>query len=189
MAAAQAKTSAPTIPLRACERCDGALSPKHKRFCSKACYVGHAQVARTCKQCAAEFFVYRSVANGSSNASANFCGRPCYHAWLGNAEYTGNRGHRWRHVRAEAIRRFPFCALCGSRKLQVHHIVPYRVTKDNAQSNLVPLCTKHHKRVEAWTNDIVRAGAPPEITKLVVRSIMLEHQIAGLTKLRMALHG
>lgn len=33
-------------------------------------------------------------------------------------------------------------------RLHVHHIVPYRLTHDNDNANLIPLCPKCHKNVE-----------------------------------------
>jgi hypothetical protein len=32
--------------------------------------------------------------------------------------------------------------------LQVHHAIPWRLTRDNSQGNLVPLCRRHHKIIE-----------------------------------------
>jgi len=32
--------------------------------------------------------------------------------------------------------------------IQCHHIVPYRVTKDNTEPNLITLCTSCHKKEE-----------------------------------------
>lgn len=30
----------------------------------------------------------------------------------------------------------------------MHHICPYRVSKDNSQENLIPLCKSHHHLIE-----------------------------------------
>jgi 5-methylcytosine-specific restriction endonuclease McrA len=62
---------------------------------------------------------------------------------------SGGRPARWRLARAEALRRNPFCAICGTfKRLDVHHIIPYRLTKDDSQDNLIPLCRRHHRQVE-----------------------------------------
>jgi predicted restriction endonuclease len=38
------------------------------------------------------------------------------------------------------------CAVCGSvKKCQVHHIIPKRVFKNDADDNLICLCHAHHK--------------------------------------------
>ena len=38
--------------------------------------------------------------------------------------------------------------------IQVHHAIPFRLTRDNSQANLFPLCVKHHKIVESIFVDI-----------------------------------
>jgi len=69
------------------------------------------------------------------------------------------------------------CAMCGTTDgLQVHHIVPFRLTRDNTQSNLVPLCLKHHKHVETVTHDIEAVTEDFEVMKLFMGNIIREHQ-------------
>lgn len=97
------------------------------------------------------------------------------------------RGSRWAAVRREALRLTPFCACCGRPKhLQVHHIVPFRLTRDNSQTNLIPLCRACHKRVEAVFHAVEAAGPPIPVTRLVLfcsihatRTVAL-HKLKGL---------
>lgn len=60
------------------------------------------------------------------------------------------RGRGWHGTRTEAIRRDNGrCRSCGATEcLQVHHITPYRETKDNNLDNLVTLCASCHMKVE-----------------------------------------
>jgi hypothetical protein len=121
-----------------------------RQYCSMDCRREATSVARVCETCGAGFRVARSVAFGTSNSSARFCSRPCYERHLCRTERISGRGSQWNKARKEALRRTPFCCLCGTTKrLQVHHAVPFRLTFDNDQSNLFPLCVKHHKIVEA----------------------------------------
>lgn len=73
------------------------------------------------------------------------------------------RGSNWKRIRQEALQRQPFCLFCGPRdqRLQVHHIIPYRLTSDNGSANLVPLCLPHHRRVEAIFVAFERSVAEP----------------------------
>jgi hypothetical protein len=133
-----------------------------RRYCSVSCRRAaqrSARVERECVACGMLFSVARSVLSGKTNASARFCSRPCYETHLCRTDRTSGRGCRWDEHRAEALRRAPFCALCGTMKrLQVHHIIPWRISHDNRQANLIPLCPKHHKKVEMLLIETERCG-------------------------------
>ena len=59
--------------------------------------------------------------------------------------------------------------MCGTAQhLQVHHIIPFRLTRDNSQTNLIPLCRACHKRVEAAFQDLEIIDPPLPVTKLVL---------------------
>lgn len=127
----------------------------HNNFCSWACRKAFTAVLRTCKACGCGFSVPRSVVSGKTNSRGNFCCRPCYEKWLCRTGRTTGRGSQWYKASTEARRLAPFCAICGtSHRLDVHHIVPFRLTHDNDQSNLIPLCKKCHKFIESLTHDI-----------------------------------
>ena len=131
-----------------CENCGSQYGGNNKRFCSRKCRVAFTpKHDRKCKTCGAAFTILASCLK--TNASGNFCSRPCYDTFLCRTERTTGRGSQWKKSRDEAIRKAPFCAICGTtKKLQVHHIIPFRVTFDNSQRNLIPLCVKHHRWVE-----------------------------------------
>lgn len=144
-------------------------------YCSVGCRKEASRISRTCKQCGTEFKIYRSALSGKTNAAGNFCERSCYEKWLCQTDRVKGRGSRWRSIRNESVRRQPFCAMCGrTKRLQVHHIVPYRLTRDNRQVNLVPLCAKHHKFVEHITNSIEGSGVDTETLLLFMRLAMNE---------------
>ena len=54
------------------------------------------------------------------------------------------RSSQWPKVRAEHLRRFPACALCGELKknIEVHHIIPFSEdpSKELDPQNLLTLC-------------------------------------------------
>lgn len=99
-------------------------------------------------------------------------------------DYIKNRGSRWKRIRKEIVKDFPFCAICGTTKnLQVHHITPYRLTHDNSKQNLIPLCRKHHKWVEMMFCDTERHGTS-EATRFIWKSILRERQMATATVIK-----
>ncbi len=160
--------------------CKSRQADGHNRFCSKACRSAAVQVKRTCKHCSVGFSVAKGRVSGKTNSSANFCSRPCYEKWLCRTDRVTGRGSQWRRVRNEAIRRNPFCAICGTRRnLQVHHIVPFRLSFDNSQDNLVPLCQKHHRYIETVFCEIEGViGGDWETAKMILGNSIGEKQDA-----------
>ncbi len=171
----------------------GKLNERYKKqinarnFCNKDCYKKFNEmkkVLRQCKNCKSEFYVQKSRLTGKTNSSGNFCCRKCYNEWLCDTKRTRNYGSRWKSIRDSVISNFPFCALCGTTKnLQVHHIVPYRITKDNGLDNLIPLCVKHHKVIENITLELVNAGCKEDIKRYFGTNLRQFQEIV-LTKVR-----
>jgi len=65
------------------------------------------------------------------------------------------RGFDWKRIKLKIKERDNFkCSICGipegecKQKLQVHHILPYKCTKDNSPENLITVCSKCHAKVE-----------------------------------------
>lgn len=62
----------------------------------------------------------------------------------------------WKQIRKGIYTRDNWtCQICGmqyrdgnGRGLDVHHIIPYRVTQDNSESNLIVLCNSCHAKEE-----------------------------------------
>lgn len=55
-------------------------------------------------------------------------------------------GRQWRRLRAEFLKRFPFCAACGEAATEVDHIVALRKGGSNDWSNLQAVCKRCHAR-------------------------------------------
>lgn len=171
-----------------CEFCGEKVKRPAARFCSVKCKSDASRVQRQCKHCGSGFSIPRSLIEGSSNSSGNFCTRACYEKYLCNGERTTGRGSQWKKHRDEAIRRFPFCAKCGTTKnLQVHHITPFRLTRDNTQKNLVPLCVKHHKEIEMMFVETERFGVTPE-TEMIWRNMIRSMQATTAYRIKEALN-
>lgn len=83
-------------------------------------------------------------------------------------DYPYNSG--WKKIRKRILDKVPFCCLCGERNdLHVHHIIPYDISGDNREENLVALCVKHHRAVEHWSWKIFEAVSDWEITRDILR--------------------
>lgn len=175
-----------TIKARArrscCDHCGCEYGGGNVRFCSRACRNAAAvRVRRNCKMCGSEFTVLASTLR--SNASGNFCTRPCYESFLCRTDRKTGRGSQWRSKRADAVRRSPFCAICGTREnLQVHHIIPFRISADNSRDNLMPLCTKHHRFVETILVGTEAFGFD-SVARLAWIGMLKERQMATAIKL------
>lgn len=78
------------------------------------------------------------------------------HNWKGGY-YEPYYGPDWQYQRRLARERDDYTCICGleedGREHDVHHIVPYRISKDNSQNNLWTLCPKCHRRIEAITGE------------------------------------
>lgn len=156
------------------------------RYCSKSCRRLATSVERKCKTCGSSFRVARSILNGKTNSSGNFCSRPCYERYLCRTNRTTGRGSRWTAIRREVVRSAPFCGLCGKlSRLDVHHIIPFRLTRDNGHDNLIPLCKRCHKFVEHVFIEVEPHIAGDFATaKLILRSGLRERQAATLMFLK-----
>lgn len=154
---------------RHCGKRFGTPPSSQQKYCSRICLSDAKSTTRTCATCRSKFRVPRSVLSDRTNSSARFCSRPCYERHLCRTPRIRGRGSRWKTIRREALRRTPFCAMCCSgQHLQVHHIIPFRLTRDNSQTNLIPLCRACHKRVEAVFHDVEAVDPPLPVTKLVL---------------------
>ncbi len=162
-----------------------ALVRSKKHYCSQACRHANHQIQRTCKYCRKGFHLARSVVEGTSNSRGNFCSRECYDESLCKPDESQARGSRWKRIRDEVLRKIPLCACCGKTgKLDVHHIVPYRITADNHPSNLMPLCKSCHYKIESQTRAVEKTGIDPEVLKLFFRSLLVEKLMVNLTMVR-----
>lgn len=88
---------------------------------------------------------YQNIINGIAKAH----GYISYEA-MPNVPSPDYRGQNWAEIRKEIIKRDDKkCKVCGKKKrLQVHHIVPWRQTKDNSPENLITLCIGCHQSIK-----------------------------------------
>ena len=143
---------------------------KNKQFCSVVCKSQFARTDRTCKNCFKIFSICKSVLR--TNATGNYCSRTCYVAKMTTGLTKNKNGFR---TISERIRRAkPRCGVCGTQnRIHIHHIEPYRYTKNNSFENLIPLCISHHKVVEIETEKLAGIDNPSRaflMMKIMLRS-------------------
>lgn len=133
----------------------GNVKPTTKlHFCDKECknsYYKADVLERTCQYCGKIFTIYSSVVN-DSNSSGNFCSSRCYWDSMKKSRkfYAGFNEAKKKYFSGRQ-----FCAVCGTTKnIQIHHIIPNRLTQDQRKQNLIPLCPLHHIRIERMTAEL-----------------------------------
>ena len=76
--------------------------------------------------------------------------------WRGGSSKNQYRGDDWDVIRKIIYKRDSYtCQLCGKIKckIEVHHIIPWRITQNNNFNNLISLCKSCHKKED---NKIIR---------------------------------
>lgn len=174
------------------ERSLGQAKGTKQPYCSMKCKQEHHSVERECDFCSTKFRLAKSLTeDGPSNSAGRFCSRACYNSWMCRGGRVTGRGSQWKTTRDEVVNDAPFCGRCGSilKQLQVHHIVPYRLTHDNARKNLIPLCVKCHKKVEMVTVEAEATGVTPDELGEVMNIILRFQQIATFNYIEKHRHG
>ncbi len=167
-------SKAKTRTINICQGCGKpfeafAYHAETRRFCNMACYHktrwgGVKSASHSCDHCGNTFDAFDCE-------NRRFCSHDCYSAsgagaksgtespqWKGGTSIHYRRGADW-PVSSEAARQRDGmkCRGCGKaqaamdgkrKRLDVHHIVPWSVSKSNDISNLVTLCRSCHHRSE-----------------------------------------
>lgn len=75
----------------------------------------------------------------------------------------------WKNIRKKVYVRDNFkCQCCGSnRNILAHHIIPYRISKNNNISNLITLCNECHPKIEHKTSTLLENNENINITEII----------------------
>ena len=131
-------------------------------------YIGKKTVIKYCLTCNKKI-VFRY----SSGKVGKFCSRQCWKNynkkngwnrerekhwnWKGgiSKEYERIRNPIWKITRKKVYKRDNWtCQICKIKcnkykgQIQCHHIIPYRITQDNSENNLITLCASCHAKEE-----------------------------------------
>ena len=145
-------------------RCHGAWKTAH--LCGEQVWNWEGGESEfTCHACGATF--QRAAAKTKRNTHS-FCSKECYWDWHrgenhadwqgGGVNYYGADWWTQRRLARErdgyACRRCGISHEAGERQIDVHHIVPYRESQNNALGNLICLCQRCHAGVECGKFDL-----------------------------------
>ena len=170
-------------------------------FCCRQCYNEYLttlkgeknkcynRIIRKCGWCGKDVAVIPSKAREYEHS---FCNIECRSKFM--AEYMkGNKNPFWKggtsnyrgnfeEVKKKYFVKNKFCAICGTTKnIHIHHIIPYRLTKDNSVGNLIPLCGSHHKVVEELTKKVLKDVEDYEKHKYLLNNILRSRQMATVS--------
>lgn len=150
----------PKIPQQTCDVCGKSFTPwnKGQTYCSRSCRSKHLMSFRkkplpTCELCG----------KTCSKLGRRFCSRECKVEWYRGKEvynYAGGQAREhyassfWMSLAEEIRQRDKVCQRCGQpprpgTKLHVHHIHPWRFSKNDDHSNLQALCPSCHKKADS----------------------------------------
>lgn len=147
--------------IKICEWCKKEFSTNKARankmrFCTRNCFSNYINqigyITKTCEQCKNKFTIKKSL------EQIRYCGVTCLglarrqlYKGSGNPRWLGGcsdyRGDDWKENRRIAYERdIGACQRCGTQeaRINVHHIIPYRISKNNSIENLISLCNKCH---------------------------------------------
>lgn len=146
-----------------CEFCKKLFQPiaSKIRFCSKECVNKSIEKFFVCQNCG---ILFRRMP-ATMKPEPMFCGVPCRAEYLSGANHHGYKGGRylnrnsfniteWKNkIRPSILERDGYsCKRCNANQettiIHVHHIIPWSLTEDNSQENLISLCISCHKFVE-----------------------------------------
>lgn len=159
---------------------------KRRKYCSRACYVKSGVPANNIAEYTkSEFISNRNKEKWfrervSKGLKKYFISNPrCKEGWYiqrYGINYTPKKLKRssiWRNL-SKKIRDKHNCARCGSsNKLDVHHIIPYKISKDNSLNNLVVLCRLCHKLVEDNNLKIRNIVGNWEVVRILLKDSLL----------------
>lgn len=172
------------------------------KFCRRKCYNEYQKtltkeknnnfgsIKINCANCGKEFYLVNSKVGMYKNT---FCSNECkykYHHKYVEGEKNSNwkggfsryRGEEFIRIKKEYFNN-SFCSLCGKTgSIHIHHIIPYRLTKDNNLDNLVPLCSKHHKIIEGIFTKNMEHLKDYEMTKFILNNILKTYYYAHLVR-------
>ena len=75
------------------------------------------------------------------------------------------------------------CVMCGKKgKLHAHHIVPVKISKDNSINNLISVCDKCHRKLEAIGFKILKEGGGTALLRRTELRIIAEARQERLRK-------
>jgi len=126
--------------------CSKACSYKYRRQFTESPKYGK-RVQKICLNCKQKYEVLKN-----SKKNLKFCSRSCYLEYKSkNVKYPDKQrfqGARWIKIRRNILKRDNnHCFLCEQQGSEVHHEVPYSISGNDAENNLILLCKSCHLHI------------------------------------------
>jgi len=130
---------------------------KKRKYCSRKCQKSDTNALDYCLSCGEEYRYIKSIRR-RGGLSGLFCSQECVNDYrIGNKNpnwrgwHTLNYGPGWPKIKNRIRERDGYkCLYCSlievNRSHDVHHIVPYRLFKNNSDDNLITLCFHCHRK-------------------------------------------
>lgn len=150
---------------------------REAKYCSKKCWNKRSpEIIKKCIQCKVDFKSYPSDGKEFCNKKCysewqkdNFkpslfmkakakianSGENHYNWQGGTSVYYNSNDEDWQTIRKEIYKRDNYeCIACGKHggRLECHHIIKYRTSRDNSMENLITLCPECHREIEKDTD-------------------------------------
>ena len=129
---------------------------------------------RSCTVCGSSFEI-RTTSLRHHNRGL-YCSQVCHGVANRNPDrrrVPTDRGTDWPSIRTRHLAVYKFCWRCGSQgRLHVHHIIPYRLRKDNREGNLAVLCASCHRHVEVATRNVIDIVPDLDIAAVLLRDAL-----------------
>lgn len=132
-----------------------------RKYCSLQCSGNNkSRITKTCVTCGDKYDV-----NKHREETSKCCSFQCLIEYNATINRKGKLNARnrlirksWQETRKKVLERDGHvCKVCGSNKtLHVHHIVKWRESKDDSESNLITLCASCHFTVEFLDPDLIK---------------------------------
>ena len=138
-------------------------TPSRRIYENKFCCISHqiswrntqnvkVRTTRKCTNCGNDIIIN---CNQRLNASHHFCNKKCEMEWRCGSNhprwhggYSHDYGRGWDEQRRLVIERDKHCKNCGrENNLDVHHIIPFQLSKSNKLDNLITLCKSCHSSI------------------------------------------
>jgi hypothetical protein len=124
-------------------------------FCSKDCqniWQKRNQEIRKCTNCGNNVLI---SSKQRRDLEHSFCSRDCLYKWnrrenhpRWHGGYSSEYGRGWKEQRRLTLERDKCCKNCGREdNLDIHHIIPYQLSKSNKLDNLLALCKSCHSSI------------------------------------------
>lgn len=135
------------------------INKYNRRYCSQKCHsiqkARDAVITKRCIICNKEFESMkgrrRKICDDVECRSKFYSGSRNFR-WLGGKSYIkGIKMSEWKQLSCAIMKRDNWlCQSCRKSNdlLHVHHIVPYRFSKDNSPDNLITLCPNCHSKAD-----------------------------------------